>query len=81
MMNGFLVVVRPYDDLKLLPDIWLVGGLPTAPRKKKFEAAFESALAKCKQRNPDEWTITDVLRELSKKWDISMQSYDVAVTY
>lgn len=80
-MNGFLVVVRPYDDLSLLPDIWLVGGLDTSPRRKKFKAAFESALTKCKQRDPDEWTLTDVFRELTKKWDITVQSYDVAVTY
>jgi len=82
-MNGFIVVVRPYDDLALLPDLWLVHGLATKQRQAKFEQAFNSALAKCKQRDPDEWNIDDVRRELqgSRRWEITTLETGVSVTY
>ena len=80
-MNGFLVVVRPYDDLTLLPDIWLVTGLVTEQRKNKFRTAYAAALSRVKQRNPDEWTLEDVRRDLRSRWEIVVQDAEVAVTY
>ncbi len=79
------VLVKPEDDDSITPDIWLVDerSMPnTCGTHGTFRAAFEEALDAERQRNPDEWNITDVFVNLRNRgWKIELVNDPMEVSY
>lgn len=81
MSSFFLVLVRPYDDPKYTPDVWMIRGMDNEGRRKKFAMHFENAKEQAVKKSPDEWNLDDIKRILQKRWDITSFPEAEVVTY
>lgn len=77
----FYIMVVPFDDDTVTPDLWLVDH-PERMRPHSVNE-YTNALNTEKQRDPEEWNITDVFNTLKNRgWSIKLAEPEpIELTY